>query len=526
MTIMFLTISANANIYGKVEGKYCKLGPATDTSRVFICEKLPKGMLTTDIYLYLHDFAIPNDWSEAGNSYEIEVLVKAEIYYNPNASKPFSTIYTNWGIRNYTKQNPWGGLMWPYPLGFNLELRNVPLHGKVNISISMIEYDLGNNDIILLDTESSYGNLDLDIYPTKGVYKGIYPKNKKFIKFGEKKRVSGKKSNCLNDDCINGRIDFTVTKKMDKHFLCKEYASNAVVQYQEAHRYNCGFNPPVWSGNKQNHYKWCMRGENSHYITPTSYQRDIELQKCKSKYGKKMKICEKYKTTSLAQYREAKQLQCPFNFNTGTWSGNKDEHFKWCIHGDNYKSAHDAIKQREQKLRDCKKNRSPGLLNGGQSVGAISGNKASIEKKCRTYALDAVRLNQEAQKHHCGFRPPVWGNDHQKHFDWCMHGENHKYAVNENRKRKAALQACKSKQSQKNPVPPAQSAAQYCKIYAQDAINQYSTSRQRHCGYEGLGWSLDYNAHYNWCISVYKKGDFAAIANETARRNAMLANCK
>ncbi len=149
--------------------------------------------------------------------------------------------------------------------------------------------------------------------------------------------------------------------------------------------------------------------------------------------------------------------------------------------------------------------------------------KMTKEQICNQYSLDAVTLNHEAQKHHCGFKFPVWSNDYQKHFDWCMHGDNRKYAVNENKKRKASLQTCKGKSANK---PSAQPAVQYCKIYAQDAINQYNASQQRGCGFFGLGWSLDYNTHLNWCIDTYKKGNLTVIVNETARRNAMLSNCK
>jgi len=509
ITIMILGFSLYGNIFGKVEGKYCKQGAVTDTSRVFICNGLPQGMLTTDISLYLHEFAIPNNWSDPGSNYEIEVLARAEIYYNPNASKPFATIYTNWGIRKYKKQSIWGGLWWAYPMNFNLSLRNVPLHGKIKISISMIEYDSSfphnKNDTILLDAKSNDSSLNMVIYPIKGVHR-----YKQFIKFGEKRTVIGDKSGCSDDDCIGGRIDFTVTR-YDKAVSCQNYASTSVEQYNKAKQFACGFKPPNWSDNKKRHFNWCMRGENTRFITTNLYKRDTLLNKCKKTYMQKKKICKKYKVTSVAQYYKAKKFHCPFNFKTGTWSANENEHFKWCMHGNNFKKVTDSIARRNKKIIKCKEAKK------------LASEKAKIKKICIDYALEAVTLNHEAQKYHCNFKPPVWSNEHQKHFKWCTHGNNYTFATDENKKRNNALKKCKIQNTNKQTTS---SATQYCKIYAQDAINQYNVYQQRNCGLGGLGWSLDYNAHLNWCIKRYKKGDLTVIANETAKRNATLANCK
>ncbi len=178
---------------------------------------------------------------------------------------------------------------------------------------------------------------------------------------------------------------------------------------------------------------------------------------------------------------------------------------------DNSKTVKEKIKKRDQELKICE----------------IKYKKKTKVKKCRDFALTAVKQNQIAAKHQCGFMPPVWSNDHQKHYEWCIHGNNHNNTADETHKRDLALQKCAQKASQKASANKAEkSAVQYCKIYAQDAINQYNASQQRGCGFFGSGWSLDYNEHYNWCFKTYKKGDLTVIVNEAARRNAMLSNCK
>jgi len=450
--IIVMSIPAYANIYGKVEGNYCKVGPATNTSRVFLCEGLPKGMLTTDISLYLHEFGIPNDWADPGGSYEIEVLVRAEIYYNPDASKPFATIYTNWGIRDYDKQDIWGGLWWTYPLNFNLLLQNVPLYGKVKISIFMTEYDnnFNNpNDTIMLDDKSCKSSLDVDVYPDKGIYR-----HKKFIKFAQKEEVEEKpKSCCRNDNCVEGnKISFTVTK-YNKSSVCHNYAKESVKQNNEASRFYCGFKPPSWSSDYNKHYNWCIHGKNTKYIATSIQKRNTELQDCKDiYYKKKKKICKKYAKASVQQATTAKKLNCPFDYKTPMWRGNNDEYFVWCLQGDNYKKAADNVRKQGEKIKNCNTTRSPGLLGTGQMVGTGASNNKTTQ--------------------------------------------------------------------------PAVSAEPYCKIYAQDATTQYHTSQQRQCGFGGPGWSPNYNEHYNWCMATYKKGDLIVIANEMARRNVMLSNCK
>lgn len=153
------------------------------------------------------------------------------------------------------------------------------------------------------------------------------------------------------------------------------------------------------------------------------------------------------------------------------------------------------------------------------------------EPLCRNYALKAVEFNQQALALNCGFSPPVWSNNHQMHFDWCMHGNNSTSAGGENTKRAQQVAACKAKQAATPPPPPAPSptppsnAAQFCQSYAQGAIDQYHNAVQRNCVLFGPEWSPNYNQHYNWCVQMYNSGQSQVVMAGSAKRAQMLAGC-
>jgi hypothetical protein len=63
----------------------------------------------------------------------------------------------------------------------------------------------------------------------------------------------------------------------------------------------------------------------------------------------------------------------------------------------------------------------PGAIPGQAIPGKPSPND---HPQCRDYALKSVEQNKRQMALGCGFQPPVWSNDHQMHFDWCVQG-NH-----------------------------------------------------------------------------------------------------
>ena len=448
---IFFTIPIQAD---KV-GMNCKRVDVAGLTKTYACQGLPKGIEKTTLTLHLDRFSIPAEWSDPGDSYEIKTTVWYKVYSDAASSVLLSEGYTDWGKKDYRKYNVWSEDRWSYKLGLNLVLKDVPLNGKVEFRIQLVEHDTGADDWIIFEPKG-YRTLDILVYPSRNI--AILERMPaSVISFGKTKRLTG---TAIAKEDVSGTLDLTITQK-------KDIKVGGVINRQSQ--------------------------------------------------------CDQYGSKSVLQYEEAKKLHCPFNYNMATWSNNKDEHSRWCMHGNNFKMASDSIRRREKELENCRKTHFQLQKNPGQVLVTPAANKAKIEQTCKTYALDAVTLNHEAQQYHCNFKPPVWSNDYKKHFNWCIHGNNHTFIIGENNKRKNALQKCKTQKTNNSNTS---SATQYCQIYAQDAINQYSVYQQRHCGPGGLGWSLDYNAHLNWCIKAYKKGDLAVIVNETARRNAILANCK
>lgn len=214
--------------------------------------------------------------------------------------------------------------------------------------------------------------------------------------------------------------------------------------------------------------------------------------------------CPLYGTEAVNLTVEASKLGC--GFKPPEWSTDYQHHVAWCLRGNNLAQAKEANARRRKELEGCKAKLAT----------------SAKDKTCRTYALTAVKHNQQAAKLGCGFKPPVWSNDHQMHFDWCMRGNNSKLAGNENKKRQQKVTQCQTAKPAKPKVP---AAAQYCQTYAQTAINQFHTAQSRNCGFVGPEWSLDYNWHYKWCVQMHAAGNLQAINAGTALRSSKLAGC-
>ena len=157
--------------------------------------------------------------------------------------------------------------------------------------------------------------------------------------------------------------------------------------------------------------------------------------------------------------------------------------------------------------------RSPGLTNVGKKILPMKSDSI-----CRKYALSAVEDNQKAQKLGCGFQPPVWSNDHQMHFDWCMHGGNANQIASENKKRKSALQQCVANNAnQGGGAQNQQASLDPCDLYAKEAIKLSAKANANGCGFFGPRWLSDYNAHHSFCASGVNPA--ILFAEHAAREN-------
>jgi hypothetical protein len=162
---------------------------------------------------------------------------------------------------------------------------------------------------------------------------------------------------------------------------------------------------------------------------------------------------------------------------------------------------------------------SPNLPSPGQPLNPA----ASNEPACRDYALKAVEMNVEAQKLGCGFAAPVWSNNHQMHYDWCMQGANVSVASGENIKRAAELDSCRAAQANTQPAVPPPPGLDLCGIYANEAVKAAVTADVLGCGLAGPRWVQDFGAHYNFCAGNPLP---AVVLAEQIARDMELQNCK
>jgi len=61
-----------------------------------------------------------------------------------------------------------------------------------------------------------------------------------------------------------------------------------------------------------------------------------------------------------------------------------------------------------------------------------------------------------------------------------------------------------------------------CDHYARTAVSQNQQNLGRRCGFTGIGWHSDYNAHYQWCTNVPRE----LADQEIRRRGEDLRQCR
>ncbi|MBW6505427.1 MAG: hypothetical protein K0B00_01615 [Rhodobacteraceae bacterium] len=166
---------------------------------------------------------------------------------------------------------------------------------------------------------------------------------------------------------------------------------------------------------------------------------------------------------------------------------------------------------------------SPNLPSPGQPLNPVPPAIVNNEPACRDYALKAVQMNTEAQKLGCGFAAPVWSNNHQMHYDWCMQGANASVASGENIKRAAALDSCRAAQANTQPAVPPPPGLDLCGIYANEAVKAAVTADVLACGFAGPRWVQDFGAHYTFCAGNPLP---AVVLAEQVARDMELQNCK
>lgn len=203
-------------------------------------------------------------------------------------------------------------------------------------------------------------------------------------------------------------------------------------------------------------------------------------------------VCSDYAADAVAANKRAVAMGC--GFGPPVWSSSYQSHQKWCAHGANAAKAPAETAKRASALQKC---------------------QVSF---CRTYALEAVDANHKAAALGCGFKPPVWSNNHQKHYDWCMHGDNPLRAGQETKARATKLANCKAGQPAPNAGPNIA-----CDLYANEALKLAAKASALHCGFSGPRWVQSYTVHYRFCAAGANP---LVLLAEAAARNSQYKACR
>ena len=131
---------------------------------------------------------------------------------------------------------------------------------------------------------------------------------------------------------------------------------------------------------------------------------------------------------------------------------------------------------------------------------------------CNGYASQAVNQFQTAKGKGCSVGGARWHANFHAHKAWCMSLAHTGPANSERQVRQQKIATCGS--SGVNPV---------CHLYANEALKSAAQAAALNCGFGGLRWIQDYQAHYRWCMQV--KNPALGIMEHTARAS-MLGQCK
>jgi len=215
-------------------------------------------------------------------------------------------------------------------------------------------------------------------------------------------------------------------------------------------------------------------------------------------------ICDKYANDAVAIFHKAQVMNC--GFKPPVWSGNYKQHYDWCMIGANASAASVHTAHRAAEFAACQAQKGP---------------QSKVET-CRIYALDAVTANKEAEKLACGFKPPIWSNNHQNHFDWCMQGANVSATSVHMANRAAALAKCRKAKAAAPAPKTSAGKLVVCDLYANEALRLAAKASALGCGFSGQRWLQSYQAHYKFCL---KDPSPIILLAEAAARDKAYKSC-
>jgi hypothetical protein len=276
---------------------------------------------------------------------------------------------------------------------------------------------------------------------------------------------------------------------------CRDYAAEAVDQFRENQRLECGFTGDRWSSNRTGHFEWCVDNPES-FSESESRGRHDQLQTCREERtgNANEQRCNEYADAAVAANRENTSLSCGF---TGArWSNVRSGHFQWCMANPENASRSEATGRRSQ-LQACRDDQ--------------AGN--ANEDRCNRYADEAVASNRENISQSCGLSGARWSSNRTVHFQWCMNNAE-SASRSEANGRRTELQACRDD----NTNGGGDADQVRCRNYADEAVALNRENNNLDCGFTGPRWNASRSGHYQWCLD---NSESAARAEAKGRRNQM-----
>lgn len=140
-------------------------------------------------------------------------------------------------------------------------------------------------------------------------------------------------------------------------------------------------------------------------------------------------------------------------------------------------------------------------------VGVVAVDQGAIAADpafCNKYASDANKAATQATQLKCGFTGPRWTKNLGGHTAWCLFVDQ-SLAQSETDTRAKDLKDCT------------------CHWYADQTMVQIALNIAKKCGFTGLRWLDDKQAHFDWCDKM--DATFDAMKSEIKARDQALKGC-
>ena len=156
------------------------------------------------------------------------------------------------------------------------------------------------------------------------------------------------------------------------HEFCERYARHALEHFEVAKGEGCqNLNYPVWSMDFNHHYNWCREAPEAQ-VNKGGEQRVDLLRKCRNRSGQgavigtvtgrevdtgriaalsRQRSCQDYANSGVSQ--QQRNLKAGCGLRGPQWNGNYNDHFNWCMHGENLKYTQTEQQTRQDALDRC-----------------------------------------------------------------------------------------------------------------------------------------------------------------------------